>query len=83
MRSHRKLHPYKELLKIGGISQQEYDLTEFQVNNLKADIELIRVDIYKTKIRAPYDGRIGLKSISMGAYVTPTNIITTISQVIN
>lgn len=72
---------YKELLKIGGISQQEYDLTELQVNNLKADIELVRVDIYKTTIRAPYSGRIGLKSISSGAYVTPSNIITTISQV--
>lgn len=73
---------YKELLKIGGVSQQEYDLTELEVNNLKADMELIRVDIYKTTIRAPYSGRIGLKSISEGAYVTPTIIITTISQVI-
>lgn len=72
---------YKELLKIGGVSQQEYDLTELQVNNLNADIELVRVDIYKTNIRAPYSGRIGLKSISNGAYVTPVTIITTISQV--
>jgi membrane fusion protein (multidrug efflux system) len=30
---------------------------------------------------APYSGKIGLKNISLGAYVTPTNIITTISQV--
>ena len=72
---------YKELLKIGGVSQQEYDLTELQVNNLNADIQLVRVDIYKTNIRAPYSGRVGLKSISNGAYVTPTTIITTISQV--
>lgn len=72
---------YKELLKIGGVSQQEYDLTELQINNLNADIELVRVDIYKTNIRAPYSGRVGLKSISNGAYVTPTTIITTISQV--
>lgn len=72
---------YKELLKIGGISQQEYDLSELQASNLKADIELVRVDIYKTSIRAPYGGRLSLKSISTGAYVTPTNLITTISQV--
>ena len=73
----------KELLKINGISQQEYDLNELQVNNLKADIELLRVDINKTRIRAPYDGQIGLKNISLGAYVTPSNILTTISQVSN
>lgn len=71
----------KELLSIGGISQQEYDLSELAVNNLKADIELVRVNISKTEIRAPFDGRIGLKSISDGAYISPTTLITTISQV--
>jgi membrane fusion protein (multidrug efflux system) len=71
----------KELLKISGISQQEYDLSELQVSNLKADIDLTQVSISKTEIRAPFAGRIGLKSISNGAYITPTNLITTISQV--
>ena len=71
----------KELLKISGISQQEYDLSELAVNNLKADIELTRVSISKTEIRAPFAGRIGLKDISNGAYVTPTTLITSISQV--
>jgi len=71
----------KELLTINGISQQEYDLSQLGVNNLKADIELIRVSIGKTEIRAPYDGRIGLKNISLGAYITPTDIITSIRQV--
>jgi membrane fusion protein (multidrug efflux system) len=71
----------KELLKINGISQQEYDLSELQVSNLNADIELTRVSISKTEIRAPFAGRIGLKNISNGAYVTPTTLLTTISQV--
>jgi membrane fusion protein, multidrug efflux system len=71
----------KELLTINGISQQEYDLSELEVNNLKADIELVKVSIVKTEIRAPYNGRIGLKNISLGAYVTPSDIITSIRQV--
>ena len=71
----------RELLKINGISQQDYDLSLLQVNNIKADIELIRVNISKTEMRAPYSGRIGLRNISLGAYITPSNIITTISQV--
>ncbi|WP_276485697.1 efflux RND transporter periplasmic adaptor subunit [Paraflavitalea pollutisoli] len=71
----------KELLTIGGISQQEYDLSELAVSNLRADIDLIRVNITKTEIRAPFDGRIGLKSISDGAYISPTTLVTTISQV--
>lgn len=71
---------YSQLLQISGISQQEVDLSELEVNNLKADIELVKVNIGKTEIRAPFDGRIGLKSISLGAYISPTNLITTISQ---
>ncbi len=71
----------KELLSINGISQQEYDLSELQVSNLKADIDLIQVSIIKTEIRAPFAGRIGLRQISNGAYITPTNLLTTISQV--
>ncbi len=71
---------YRELLKISGISQQEVDLSELQVSNLKADIELVKVNISKTEIRAPFDGRLGLRSISLGAYISPSNLITTISQ---
>ncbi len=71
----------KELLKISGISQQDYDLSLLQVNNIKADMELIRVNIGKTEIKAPYSGRIGLRNISLGAYVTPSSLITSISQV--
>jgi membrane fusion protein (multidrug efflux system) len=69
------------LLKIEGISKQEVDLSLLQVSNLKADIELIKVDIVKTEIRAPFAGRIGLKNISNGAYITPATLLTTISQV--
>ena len=41
----------------------------------------MKVAIEKTRIIAPYDGKIGLKYFSLGAYVTPTDILTTISQV--
>jgi membrane fusion protein (multidrug efflux system) len=71
----------RELLKIGGISQQDYDLSLLSLSNLKADIELTQVNIGKTEIRAPYSGKLGLKNVSPGAYVSPTNILTTISQV--
>lgn len=71
----------KQLLTIGGISQQEYDLSELQINNLKADIELVKVNISKTEIRAPFNGRLGLKNISMGAYISPSTLVTSISEV--
>lgn len=70
-----------QLLKIQGISQQEYDLSLLQVSNLKADIDIVREAVRKTEIRAPFNGKLGLKNISQGAYVTPATIVTTISQV--
>jgi membrane fusion protein, multidrug efflux system len=72
---------YGELLKIQGISQQEYDLAQLQVNNLRADMDIVRVNIGKTEVRAPYAGRLGLRNISVGAYVSPTSIITTLRKV--
>ena len=70
-----------QLLKIQGISQQEYDLSLLQVHNLNADIDIVRQAIRKTEIRAPFSGKLGLKNVSPGAYVSPADVITTISQV--
>lgn len=70
-----------ELLKLNGISQQDYDLSFLQVSNIKADIELMKTNIAKTEIRAPFSGKAGFRNISTGAYVTPATIITSIRQV--
>ncbi len=69
-----------QLLKINGISQQDYDLSQLAVSNLKADIGILQTSIAKTVIRAPYSGRIGFRNISMGAYITPQTNITTLRQ---
>lgn len=79
--SEKTVERYGELLKIQGISQQEYDLAQLQVNNLKADMDIIRVNISRTEVRAPYAGRLGLRNISVGAYVSPTTTITTLRKV--
>jgi len=67
-----------ELIKIDGISQLEYDQTRLQVTSIKNDIELLKVQIRKTEVLAPYDGVIGLRNISLGAQVTPSTVIVTI-----
>lgn len=71
----------KELLAINGISQQDYDLLALSVDNLNADIESLKISIGKTEIRAPYTGKIGLRNVSMGAYISSQDIITTLRQV--
>ncbi|MBP6977155.1 MAG: efflux RND transporter periplasmic adaptor subunit [Lentimicrobiaceae bacterium] len=69
------------LLEKGGISQQAYDETLNRLKTLQAETARIRVDIDKTEIRAPFAGRIGLRNVSEGAYVKPSDILTTLEDV--
>lgn len=70
----------EELLKIGGISQQDYDLSILDVSSIKADMQVLQAGIDKTIIRAPFDGKLGFKNISIGAFITTATIITSIKQ---
>jgi membrane fusion protein (multidrug efflux system) len=70
-----------QLLKIQGISKSDYDASLLNVNNIKADIEITKANITKTEIRAPFSGKLGLKNISPGAFITPSTVLTTISEV--
>ncbi len=67
-----------KLLAIKGVSQDEYDAVENQVNNIKADIEYQKVQIDKTEILAPFNGVIGLKSVSVGSFINATSQVATI-----
>ncbi|MDB5208793.1 MAG: efflux transporter periplasmic adaptor subunit [Flavisolibacter sp.] len=70
----------EELLKIGGISRQDYETTQLGVSNTSADISIIQTQIAKTVIRAPFSGKVGFRMVSVGAYVSPASIMTTITQ---
>jgi len=63
------------------ISKEEYDNTVTNLNMAKAEAQLIKAQIYKTEIRAPFDGNIGLRYVSEGSYVTPTILITTLQDI--
>ncbi|MCU0322874.1 MAG: efflux RND transporter periplasmic adaptor subunit [Chitinophagaceae bacterium] len=72
---------FKKLLNAGGINQADYDAALNTVNNIKADIELLKAQIDKTIIKAPFSGVLGLRQTSPGAYVTPQTPIATLQQV--
>jgi len=79
--SKRTVERQRDLLAINGISQQDFDLSALAVDNLNADIETTKIAISKTEIRAPYSGKIGLRNVSLGAYVSASDLLTTIRQV--
>ena len=70
----------KQILDNGGISLEEYEAILNEVNVLRADVELITAQIAKTEIRAPFRGRVGLRQVSEGSYISTTTPIATIQD---
>ncbi len=78
--SEEKVKRQKQLLAINGISQEEYDAGLSALYALQADLEMVKAQIAKTEIRAPFSGTIGLRYVSEGAYVNSSTRIATIVQ---
>lgn len=76
-----KTERLKKLIAVSGISKEEYEVQENEVNTLKADQAFIMAQLAKTLITAPFNGVVGLKNISEGAYVSPAQTIASLVQV--
>jgi membrane fusion protein (multidrug efflux system) len=77
----QKIQRQKQLLAINGISQEEFDISQNQYNAIKADIDFASAQIAKTEIKAPFDGIIGLKNVSEGAFVSTNTVIASVQQI--
>ncbi|HRO42800.1 MAG TPA: efflux RND transporter periplasmic adaptor subunit [Flavipsychrobacter sp.] len=74
------LERQEELVRIGGISRQEYETTQTQIASINADISFQEAQLRKLKIVAPFDGRVGIRGVSVGAIVSPTTVVATLQQ---
>jgi membrane fusion protein (multidrug efflux system) len=71
----------KQLLNVKGINQSDYDISLQQVKSLKADIALIQAQIDKTIIKAPFNGLVGLRQVSLGAFINNTSTIASLQKI--
>lgn len=65
----------RKLVEKEAISQEDYDRALNDLNLAKSEVDLIKTQILKTEIKAPFSGVIGLKNVSVGSYLTPSNTI--------
>ncbi len=65
----------KLLLEKEAISQEEYDVARADYKLAQSQIQLIQAQIAKTSVKAPFSGKIGLRSISPGTYITPSLLV--------
>jgi membrane fusion protein (multidrug efflux system) len=68
------------LLKVEGLSQQDYDLSVLAVNTIRADMNIIETSIRRNVLYAPFSGKLGITTITNGAYLTPQSIVTTLKR---
>ncbi len=70
----------KQLLAVNGVDQATYDAALSQVNLYNANINILKAQIDKTVIRAPFSGSLGLRLVSEGAFVSPSSLIGTLQK---
>lgn len=75
LRAQRKLTEEREfrqrqLLDRDAISRESYDQVATELQALEADILLVQARISETELRAPFDGIVGLRMVSEGAFAT-------------
>jgi membrane fusion protein (multidrug efflux system) len=68
----------KDLIAHDAASQQDYDQAATNLSVLKAEIRQLQTTIDKTRIRAPFSGRIGIIRTYPGALVSPNTRLTTL-----
>lgn len=68
----------RKLLEKEAISQEEYDNALNRLNTTSADILVLAAQQAKTTIRAPFNGFIGFRYVSEGAYISPQLVMATL-----
>ena len=61
--------------------KEAYEQVKTELATLNADIDLIESNIAQTELRAPFDGVIGLRQVSVGTYASPTTIVAKLTKI--
>ncbi|WP_081886008.1 efflux RND transporter periplasmic adaptor subunit [Haloferula sp. BvORR071] len=68
------------LLPEKAISRQAYDLAKSELDIFKAQKATKEVELAKTKIRAPFAGKTGIRHVSEGALLNPATVLMTLQD---
>jgi membrane fusion protein (multidrug efflux system) len=65
----------------GAESQAQLDADENALAQATAELEVLRAQIARKTIRAPFAGRLGIRAVNLGQYLNPGTAITTLDAV--
>ncbi|MBL7926074.1 MAG: efflux RND transporter periplasmic adaptor subunit [Bacteroidia bacterium] len=70
-----------KLLAIEAISNEDFDRVVNELKKAEAECELIEAQLAKKIIKAPFNGIMGLRNVSVGQYVASGTLLATLNQV--
>jgi membrane fusion protein (multidrug efflux system) len=68
----------RQLLEKEAISREEYEIALTTLNTTQSDIKEREARLAKHKLYAPFNGIIGLRQVSEGSYITPSDLVANI-----
>lgn len=76
-----RLYRQNALLEKEAVSKEAFQEAETNLATLQAEIDLVKANIAQTELRAPFDGVIGLRNISLGSYASQSTPIAKLTKV--
>ena len=76
-----RVYRQSALLERDAVSKEAYEKVKTELATLNADIDLVKANILQTELRAPFDGIIGLRQISVGTYASPSTIVAKLTKI--
>ena len=76
-----RVYRQNALLERDAVSKEAYEKVKTELATLNADIDLVKANILQTELRAPFDGIIGLRQISVGTYASPSTIVAKLTKI--
>jgi membrane fusion protein, multidrug efflux system len=76
-----RLSRQKVLYEKEAISEETYQEADANLTKLCAEIEEVNAKIAQTELRAPFNGIVGLRQVSLGAFTSPNSNIATLTSI--
>ena len=77
-----RVYRQRTLLQHDAVSQEAYEQVRTELETLKAEIDIVKAQIELTELRAPFRRSDRLRQISVGAYASPTTIVSKLTRII-
>lgn len=76
-----RVYRQRALLQKDAVSQEAYEQVKTEYATLQAEIDAVKAQIEQTELVAPFDGIIGLRQISVGAYASPSTVVSKLTRI--